>query len=394
MGNSNSTTTLPTYPNLSSENFPKDNGESITLSDDRKLGYMEYNFKHYYDEKLIKTKEKEQVILLIPGLPGSRFFCHPYVLASCLENYEYFPTPSSNNNPNNDDNSSSNKIHLEYRQPSSPNAPFVTIKLYVLERPGIGLSTFANRSFLDFAEDIKEFCLKKNINHCSIIAYSAGGPYGLAAAHELGVVNNKDKNPSKLPLIKKLATISSIAPYSAPKITESMPFKFKFAWWLIKNGSGLLSYIVRTEVPKALKYPVETLREGAKCVYVADKEIIETFPGVEPMFIESMLEMYTRGQVETDCWEHSLWGKDWGFELNNIGKNKHRDHHDDDGDDSSSRVKCKAWHGKGDMGITAEMSKYIAEQIEGCESSFVENQGHLLYFTIWYEVIDWLINDS
>ncbi|CAJ0639126.1 10751_t:CDS:2 [Entrophospora sp. SA101] len=103
---------------------------------------MEYNFKHYYDEKLINPKEKEHVILLIPGLP-------------------------------------------EYRQPSSSNAPFVTIKLYVLERPGIGLSTFANRNFLDFTEDIKEFCLKKKINHCSMIAYSAGGPYGLAAAHEL-----------------------------------------------------------------------------------------------------------------------------------------------------------------------------------------------------------------
>ncbi|CAJ0840254.1 15246_t:CDS:2 [Entrophospora sp. SA101] len=342
MGNSNSKTTLPTYPNLLIENFPKDNGESITLSDDRKLGYMEYNFKHYYDEKLINPKEKEHVILLIPGLP-------------------------------------------EYRQPSSSNAPFVTIKLYVLERPGIGLSTFANRNFLDFTEDIKEFCLKKKINHCSMIAYSAGGPYGLAAAHELGVVNNKDKNPSELPLIKKLATISSTAPYSAPNITTSMPWKLKIAWWLTKNCSALLSYIARMEASNALKDPVKSLREGSSNGPVADKEIIETFPGVEPLFIESILEMYTRGQVETECWEYSLWGKDWGFELKNIGKNKHREHHDDDGDDSSSRVKCKAWHGEGDIGTTVEMSKYIAEQIEGCESSFVEKQGHLLYFTIWYE---------
>src|SRR5437764_452059 len=77
MGNFGSKTKLPTYPNLSVKNFPKnDDGESITLNDNRKLGYKEYNYKHYYNEKLINPskKKKEHVILLIPGLPGSRFF--------------------------------------------------------------------------------------------------------------------------------------------------------------------------------------------------------------------------------------------------------------------------------------------------------------------------------
>ncbi|CAI2162473.1 58_t:CDS:1 [Funneliformis geosporum] len=341
---------LPEYPHLNISNFPKSEGETITLKDGRLLGFKEYKFQHITSHPIANDFNKEHVILLIPGLPSSRFFCHPQVLASLPKNPNNFSS-------HNDDSLSDNNT--------------LNIKLYVLERPGIGLSTFIKRSFLDFSQDISEFCDQKQITNCSLIAYSAGGPYGLAAAYAIG----KPSSNSNKPLITKAAIISSIAPYNAPSLTIHMPWKLKFAWWLTKNGVGLLSAIARMESNTAIKDPVKANRIGLSTGPLSDLKCVESVEGVEEMFIESSLEMYSRGQIETECYEYSLWGKDWGFQLNEI----------------CGGVKCKIWHGEEDSGTTVSMGKYIAEQIPGCESSFVEEKGHLLYFEIWNDVIEWLV---
>ncbi|GBB95895.1 hypothetical protein RclHR1_02640009 [Rhizophagus clarus] len=340
---------LPVYPNLTISNFPKSEGETITLEDGRSLGFKEYNFIHMTQHPITNDLNKEHVILLIPGLPCTRYFCHPQVLSSLEQDQKNFDNMST----------------------ESLNSYILQIKLYVLERPGIGLSTFAKRSFLDFSQDIEEFCEQKKIENCSLIAYSAGGPYGLATAYSLG----KSTNNSNKPLITKAAIISSIAPYNAPNLTSNMPLKFRFAWWLTKNWTGLLSLIARMESNAVMRDPVKASRDGLSNAPKSDIECIENMKGVEEMFIESALEMYSRGQVETECYEYSLWGKDWGFQLNEIG----------------GGVKCKVWHGEEDSGTTISMGKYIALQIPGCEASFVEEKGHLLYFEIWNDVIDWLV---
>ncbi|RIA88934.1 Alpha/Beta hydrolase protein [Glomus cerebriforme] len=342
---------LPEYPHLTISNFPKNEGETITLEDGRSLGFKEYKFQHITQHPITITNDlnKEHIILLVPGLPGTRFFCHPQVLSSLEQQEQKIPNNTST---------------------ESLSSYTLNIKLYVLERPGIGLSTFAKRSFLDFTQDIKEFCDQKQIKNCSLIAYSAGGPYGLAAAYALGKSTNSNK-----PLITKAAIISSIAPYNAPNLTNKMPLKFKFAWWLTKHWTGLLSVIARMESNMAMKDPVKASREGNSDAPKSDIECLENMKGVEEMFIESSLEMYSRGQVETECYEYSLWGKDWGFQLNEIG----------------GGVKCKVWHGEDDRGTTISMGKYIAVQVPGCEANFVEEKGHLLYFEIWNDVIDWLV---
>src|SRR6266540_3906169 len=77
-----STKELPEYPHLKISNFPKHEGETITLKDGRLLGFKEYKFQHITQHPITNGLNKEHVILLIPGLPGTRFFCHPQVLSS------------------------------------------------------------------------------------------------------------------------------------------------------------------------------------------------------------------------------------------------------------------------------------------------------------------------
>jgi pimeloyl-ACP methyl ester carboxylesterase len=57
------------------------------------------------------------------------------------------------------------------------------VRLLVLERPGLGLSTSApsSYSFLDWSKDVREFTEARFTNEqkLSIIGYSAGGPFAL-----------------------------------------------------------------------------------------------------------------------------------------------------------------------------------------------------------------------
>ncbi|RHZ60883.1 hypothetical protein Glove_350g107 [Diversispora epigaea] len=441
---------IPKYPHLTLQNFPKDDdGETITLSDNRKMGYKEYHYQHVLQNPISFNQEleiensgnsKEFIILLIPGSPSSRLFCHPKVLDSISNNNNQ---NNNNNNNNNDDNNNQNTV---------------TIRLYVLERPGLGMSTFAKRNFLDFTDDIKSFCEQKNIKKCSLISYSAGGPFGLAASYVLGKppssLNKKGKNKGNQEskggkgskegdkgnkvskkerkkekedgkdrkddiefdsIIKKSAIISSVAPRDGPNLTSEMPIKFKLAWWLAKNAHGVLTSIAKYETNQFIRDPVKVGRESN--YLVSDSETYENYPGVEEMFLVDGLEVYSRGQVDTLCWEYSLWGKDWGFKLKDIGKyneegseydeeggdddddDKNKDNKDRNNDNNHDKVerkkgvKCKVWYGEKDCATTAAMGKYIAEQIEGCESHFVKEKGHLLYFEIWDEVIEWLISN-
>ncbi|KAF0554412.1 Alpha/Beta hydrolase protein [Gigaspora margarita] len=160
------------------------------------------------------------------------------------------------------------------------------------------------------------------------------------------------------PTISKLAIISSVAPYDAPNSTDKMDWKLKFAWLLAKNSPSLLSIIARLEAKFALSNPVKASCEIQLLGPPADKEVYEKLPEIEELFVKSILEMYTRGQVETAFWEYGLWGKDWGFKLSDTGKEK----------DGNIEVRCKVWHGEEDYGCTIAMDKYIADQIEGCES--------------------------
>lgn len=454
-------TLLPEYEELIPSHYPRLQGDVITLADDRVFGFQEYRFWHEIKNSETSSdkassqeatagpatepaKENEElVVFMIPGLPGSRFFHHPDLFSKAaippFEDDEDQPpkregshsrtgsahllSGSSSQHSRSRTSLHAGVSHSRSASASNSDSNKRLVRLFVLERPGIGLSTFAQRQFLDFADDVREFCRHKNITRASLIAYSAGGPFGLAVAHALG---QPTASPTESPLIVKAAIISSTAPHTAPGLYKNMPLKFKFAWFLAKYAPGLLARLANMEAKKSLKDPIKASRDALSDACPADREYFEKHPETERMFLESTLEMYTRGQVATECWEYSLWGKDWGFRLEEIGgregkeeiggpektgsksgsaskidvrsvlsgkssKSKEsKDSRSASRIDDGNGVKVKVWHGEQDGGTTIAMGKYIASHIPGCESSFVANKGHYLYFEIWNEVLDWI----
>ncbi|CAG8513940.1 30219_t:CDS:2, partial [Gigaspora margarita] len=163
-----------------------------------------------------------------------------------------------------------NEMNINTSENENKENKKALIRLFVLERPGIGLLTFVKRNFIDFLNDIKEFCQQKS----------------------------KPDDNENSPALSKAAFISSVTLYNAPNFTNTMDWKLKF---------------------------------------------------------DCILELYFRGQQETECWEYSLWEKNWRVNLNDIGKEK------------------------------LDVS---------CESCFVEKLRYMVYFTTWNKIIDWCIADN
>jgi pimeloyl-ACP methyl ester carboxylesterase len=100
----------------------REEGSRFLLKDGRQLGYLSYGLQ-----------QSESIVLFFPGIPGSRFF-NPLLL-------------------------------------SKSNA--VLIRLIVIERPGIGISTpNISKSIVEFPKDVKEFLDGLKIKRVSIIGYA------------------------------------------------------------------------------------------------------------------------------------------------------------------------------------------------------------------------------
>lgn len=284
-------------------------GCQITLSDGRKLGYASYCYG-----------TPQRTILVFPGLPGSRLF-----------NFNNWARPSWN------------------------------CQMYVLERPGLGISSYrAHKSFVNWADDVKEFMDQLQIYRTSIIGYSAGGPYALAVCHKL---SHK---------IDRAAIISSISPRKGLRNQyDLMPFNFKLAWFCAEYLPIAISWATASEQRDILIDAVKSHHDSVSIFAQCDHQMLLS-PAVEQLFCESGMELASRNQSDAIAYEYSLYGKPWGFELNGIPPHL-----------------VGIWHGTLDAGTTIAMGKLLADSI-GCESHFIEGKGHMLIFEIIDDVVEWI----
>ncbi len=71
----------------------------------------------------------------------------------------------------------------------------------------------------------------------------------------------------------------------------------------------------------------------------------------------------------------ALAARPWGFRLEGI------------------RVPVHLWHGDLDASAPPAMGRYLASAIPGCHARFVADEGHMLAYSIWPEVLHTLAPD-
>lgn len=87
----------------------------------------------------------------------------------------------------------------------------LNVRLVAVDRPGMGRSDFQpNRALLDFPKDLLALADHLNIRRFSILAYSLGGPYGLACAYAI---------PERL---TKVGIVSGAALFTEPELITNI----------------------------------------------------------------------------------------------------------------------------------------------------------------------------
>lgn len=225
------------------------------------------------------------------------------------------------------------------------------VRLVSVDRPGIGLSDFQpGRRLLDWPVDILALAHHLKVERFAILAYSLGGPYGVACAYAI---------PERL---TKAGVVSGAALFTIPELVQninegtrrflSLPREKP---WLSHLFLGLMLGAISRFAPGML------IRNASALLPRPDKELIAQDPALQQGFIRSVraaMQQGTRGAHHDSL----LTVTDPGFRLEDI------------------RVPILLWHGELDQNIPIAMARHMAKSIPGCTATYYPGEGHLSLF--------------
>jgi pimeloyl-ACP methyl ester carboxylesterase len=225
------------------------------------------------------------------------------------------------------------------------------VRLIAVDRPGMGRSDFQpNRRLLDWTQDVVALADDLKIERFAILAYSLGGPYGLACASAI---------PQRL---TKVGIVSGAALFTESELIKNVnegTRKFltmpREKPWL----SRLFLWIALGIMPRLA--PNRFVAQANSLLPAPDRSIVVEDPIFQKGFIKMVREAMKQG-TRGAYHESLLTVTDWGFRLQDIN------------------VPVLLWHGEADQNVPVEMARFAATGIPKCEAWFYPEEGHLSLF--------------
>jgi len=295
----------PSDPLLNRKNYPlKDKGAFITSSDGRTLGYEQYG----------KTDNYIATVIFLCGSPGCRLFFYE----------EHYNLTIKNN-----------------------------IRVFVLERPGKGLSSYYEYSLQSYANDINEFVQQMKLKTYHVVGYSAGGPFASCYCSLYSKEHNKLKNNDERKdennncILKSCILISAVGPPDTPQASDGMTSKFKLAWWLVNNNQTMAKWAINLDhwsgKDDMLEHLVQDFKEygGKDAIMIKDNKILKSF------LISRYETEANENGFNSEMRENLLYGTPWTCKLSDIV------------------CPVTIFAGTKDQGCTPNMAKFMYESITG-----------------------------
>ncbi len=221
------------------------------------------------------------------------------------------------------------------------------VRIIALDRPGFGLSDFKHgRRIGDWPNDVTEAADALGIDRFAVLGVSGGGPYAAACALMI---------PQRL---TAAAIVSGVGPINAPAATHGMSRQNRLLFGLARRLPWLarlpMSWIGR----QARRNPERLLDTMSGELPESDKAVLAR-PEVKAALQDDIAEAFRRGS-RGPAWELVLYGRPWGFRLEDIS------------------MEVYLWQGELDTLVPPSMGRYQARAIPNCRARFYPREGHLL----------------
>lgn len=231
------------------------------------------------------------------------------------------------------------------------------LRMIAPDRPGFGISSpcVGRRSYAGWADDVASLADLLGIDRFAIVAYSAGGPYALAACIALG-----DR-------VTRAAIVSGVAPAEMPDYRDGIGPTDKVMTLLAPRAPWLARLLVGISIKQAQVAP-KWFSKGVDRDFsaAADRRILddELRSWLPMLFLESA-RSGPAGIVE----DFAIWARPSGLDLSRVS------------------APVRLWHGEEDRTIPSSHARWIASQVSSAELTTWPGVGHLHSPERWTEVL-------
>ncbi|MCU1429336.1 MAG: Alpha/beta hydrolase [Actinomycetia bacterium] len=237
----------------------------------------------------------------------------------------------------------------------------MNVRLISLERPGVGASSaYLHRRIADYAQDVRDFTDRLDIERFGIVALSGGGPYALACAHEL---------PDRVVAAAVLGGVAPTRGAEAPGggvVELTARFQSVISTLREPLGAGLwmATRALRPLANQAFGLYMRMSPEGDQRVFAR--------PEMKAMFIDDIVDGSER-QFRAMVYDLVLFGRPWGFAVRDITR------------------PIRFWHGDSDHIVPLAHGKHLAELVPDSELRVRHGESHLGSLDAAEEILDILL---
>jgi pimeloyl-ACP methyl ester carboxylesterase len=230
------------------------------------------------------------------------------------------------------------------------------VRFIAPDRPGYGHSTFhKGRTWADWSSDVATLADHLKIEQFAVAGVSGGGPHALVCAALLAE------------RISGVGIVSGMGPVAEPEFSSAMTGFNKGATLMAAHTPFLLHPMFSLEEFYMRRFPDAALKGASRMLAEPDVKLLER-PDVRDAFMLD-LQQPTATSAQATAQDIILFGRAWGFRLEDIS------------------VPAHVWHGDADKSVPFAHGKAMAERIPGAQFHECPGEGHLLMVTHFEEIL-------
>lgn len=230
------------------------------------------------------------------------------------------------------------------------------LRMIAPDRPGFGRSEIqaGKRTYSDWTRDVAYLADVLELERYAIVAYSAGGPYALAAAEAM------------VDRITRVGIVSGAAPSEMPRFRKGICATDRVMTRICAHLPRLARSLTKHAIILARRDPRRFGRELNRDFSTpADRALLDD--GYRRMGVELFLEAARNGPAGI-VEDFAVWARPSGIDLDRI------------------KVPVHLWHGDADHTIPVSHSRWIESRVRSSKLIIWPGVGHLHTQDRWAEV--------